>query len=216
MGSVDLVLTYTGYIDRGQRIESRLSQRPIRMTGRVASMIDGITVAQGRFIMARRGAAKSKTLPSITSIPFKSGAPSVSSTTSTSTSASVDCGSADSFGEGERRVVETQIAGAIIVAKLGGEYYAVNAKCPHLGLPMKRGPILLGEKEGDDPTITCNFHNSVFSLKDGSCKTWCSAVMGLPGTQWLASASGKLGGLQNSPAEVYIVTVSQGRVIVSL
>jgi nitrite reductase/ring-hydroxylating ferredoxin subunit len=29
--------------------------------------------------------------------------------------------------------------GAIIVANVKGSFYAVNAKCPHLGLPMKRG-----------------------------------------------------------------------------
>jgi hypothetical protein len=27
------------------------------------------------------------------------------------------------------------------VANVGGEFYAVNAKCPHLGLPMKRGAL---------------------------------------------------------------------------
>lgn len=48
--------------------------------------------------------------------------------------------------------------GAVVVANVGGNYYAVNAKCPHLGLPMKRGAI---EVEGGEPVITCNFHRFV-------------------------------------------------------
>jgi hypothetical protein len=34
--AMQMLLTYTGYIDRGQRIESRFSGRPIRMIGMFA------------------------------------------------------------------------------------------------------------------------------------------------------------------------------------
>ena len=45
-------LRYTGFIDRGQRIESRFSKRPIRMTGRVEILKgSGDVTASGRFIM---------------------------------------------------------------------------------------------------------------------------------------------------------------------
>jgi hypothetical protein len=37
----DLTLQYVGFIDRGQRIESRLSGNPVRMTGRVVSIVKG-------------------------------------------------------------------------------------------------------------------------------------------------------------------------------
>ena len=47
-------LKYTGFIDRGQRIESRFSQQPIRMTGRVVSSIAGDLQGSCRFIMAKR------------------------------------------------------------------------------------------------------------------------------------------------------------------
>ena len=47
-------LKYTGFIDRGQRIESRFSQKPIRMTGRVVSSIAGELQGSCRFIMAKR------------------------------------------------------------------------------------------------------------------------------------------------------------------
>ena len=58
--------------------------------------------------------------------------------------------------------------GVVIVANVAGQFYAVNARCPHLGLPMKKGPI--GMDADGVPTITCNFHNSAFSLEDGSAK----------------------------------------------
>ena len=38
---------------------------------------------------------------------------------------------------GERKVLDTK-AGTVIVANVDGNFYAVNAKCPHLGLPMKK------------------------------------------------------------------------------
>merc|ERR1711871_1868669 len=80
----DLVLTYTGYLDRGQRIESRFSKMPIRMTGRVTSMRLGeSSVSAGRFIMAKRGIGG----------PAKS----------RQTTARIDCGLASAFSPGERR-----------------------------------------------------------------------------------------------------------------
>ena len=39
---------------------------------------------------------------------------------------------------GERKIVDTDM-GAVIVANVEGSFYAVLAKCPHLGLPMKTG-----------------------------------------------------------------------------
>ena len=47
----DLLLKYVGFIDRGQRIESRFSRNPIRMTGRVLSIVKGEFKGSSRFIM---------------------------------------------------------------------------------------------------------------------------------------------------------------------
>ena len=51
--------------------------------------------------------------------------------------ASVEVGSASEIPQGERKIIDTD-QGSIIVANVGGSFYAVNAKCPHLGLPMKK------------------------------------------------------------------------------
>lgn len=50
----DLLLKYVGFIDRGQRIESRFSKSPIRMTGRVLSIVRGEVCGSSRFIMVLR------------------------------------------------------------------------------------------------------------------------------------------------------------------
>jgi hypothetical protein len=49
--SDDLLLKYVGFIDRGQRIESRFSRNPIRMTGRVLSIVNSEFKGSSRFIM---------------------------------------------------------------------------------------------------------------------------------------------------------------------
>eukprot|EP01038_Epipyxis_sp_PR26KG_P013500 gene13500-18114_t len=50
----DLILKYVGFIDRGQRLESRFSKSPIKMTGRVFSFVRGEPKGSSRFVMALR------------------------------------------------------------------------------------------------------------------------------------------------------------------
>ena len=116
----------------------------------------------------------------------------------------VFAGTRSEIPDGERKILDTA-EGAVIVTNQGGKLFAVNAKCPHLGLPMKTGEI--GTGTNGQPTITCKFHNSKFQLEDGKCVSWCQGVMGLPGTGFLAGAMGKMGGKENSPATTYEVKV---------
>ena len=51
-----------------------------------------------------------------------------------------------------------------------GNVYAINARCPHLNLPMKKGKIAVDEATGV-PVITCSFHNSKFRLDNGTSLT---------------------------------------------
>ena len=122
-------------------------------------------------------------------------------------------GALSDLPDGQRKVIDTP-QGAVIVTNQAGKVYAVNAKCPHLGLPMKTGAI--GPDATGQPVITCKFHNSKFNLEDGKCITWCSGVMGIPGTEKVAGAMGKFGGKEKSPATVYPVEVEDGQVYVQL
>jgi nitrite reductase/ring-hydroxylating ferredoxin subunit len=94
--------------------------------------------------------------------------------------------------------------GPILVTKVKGSYYAVDATCPHLGLPMKRGKVADG---ADGVTLTCSFHNSCWAMKDGSCKKWVTGALGIE-NEAAAGVMGKLGGQKRS-IKSYKVAVNQ-------
>jgi hypothetical protein len=56
------------------------------------------------------------------------------------------------YPEGSRKILESN-KGAVIVTNQQGMLYAVNAKCPHLGLPMKTGEITNGRSVDTNKNI---------------------------------------------------------------
>ena len=71
---------------------------------------------------------------------------------------------------------------------------------------MKKGKI---EIENGTPTITCNFHNSKFSIEDGKCTAWCTGVLGMPNSGFLGGMMGAVGGEKNTPATTYKVSITE-------
>jgi 3-phenylpropionate/trans-cinnamate dioxygenase ferredoxin subunit len=64
------------------------------------------------------------------------------------------------INEGEKK--EVQVNGkAILLIKSGGNYFAIDARCPHKKLPLSKGKV-------DGTFITCAFHGSKFNITDGS------------------------------------------------
>jgi 3-phenylpropionate/trans-cinnamate dioxygenase ferredoxin subunit len=53
----------------------------------------------------------------------------------------------------------------ILLAKVGGSYYATENRCPHLG-----GDLSEGRLEGT--VVTCPRHGSQFDLRDGNMVRW--------------------------------------------
>ncbi len=53
----------------------------------------------------------------------------------------------------------------IMIARIGGKYYATQNKCPHFG-----GDLSKGKLEGS--IVTCPRHGSQFNLTDGSVVRW--------------------------------------------
>lgn len=53
----------------------------------------------------------------------------------------------------------------ILLAKVGGKFYAAENTCPHMG-----GKLAQGKLEGT--VVTCPLHSSQFDLKDGSVVRW--------------------------------------------
>jgi 3-phenylpropionate/trans-cinnamate dioxygenase ferredoxin component len=54
---------------------------------------------------------------------------------------------------------------AILLARIKGRYYAVDARCPHLGGDLSEGTL-------HDTTLTCPMHHSQFDLRDGHVIRW--------------------------------------------
>eukprot|EP00977_Amphora_coffeiformis_P012615 scaffold3181_cov167-Amphora_coffeaeformis.AAC.4 len=105
--------------------------------------------------------------------------------------------------EGEREILDGP-NGPVLVTKVAGNYYAVDATCPHLGLPMKKGKI---STEDGTPTLTCNFHNSCFSLETGACTKWVTGALGVQ-NKFVSGLMGKVGA-EKQDIKAYSVTENE-------
>lgn len=71
---------------------------------------------------------------------------------------------ADEVSEGRMKEVAVQDR-VVLIANVGGKYYAVAGKCPHLG-----GRLAQGKLEGS--VVTCPKHGSRFDVTDGHVVRW--------------------------------------------
>ena len=71
----------------------------------------------------------------------------------------VDIGAIEEFPEG--KLVTVSVRGQqLLVARVGDQIYAADARCPHMG-----GHLDEGELTGT--VVTCPLHHSQFNLADG-------------------------------------------------
>jgi nitrite reductase/ring-hydroxylating ferredoxin subunit len=112
--------------------------------------------------------------------------------------------------EGEREIIDGT-NGPILVTKVAGSYYAVDATCPHLGLPMKKGKI---DSDGGVATITCNFHNSCFELSTGKCTKWVTGALGFQ-VGLVSSIMSKVGSEQKDITAYYVTEMEDGSLLVN-
>lgn len=66
--------------------------------------------------------------------------------------------------EGEMKKVKAD-GQEVLLARVGGAYYASEARCPHM-----KGDLSLGVLNGT--VLTCPVHGSRFELKDGRVLQW--------------------------------------------
>jgi 3-phenylpropionate/trans-cinnamate dioxygenase ferredoxin subunit len=79
---------------------------------------------------------------------------------------------AEALQEGQMKEVKAG-GQAVLLAKVGGKFYAAENKCPHMG-----GNLSQGKLEGT--VVTCPLHGSQYELMDGSVirwTTWPGAVV---------------------------------------
>ena len=68
------------------------------------------------------------------------------------------------FADGEMRQVEVD-GHEVLIALVGGSFFASDARCPHLHGHLARGTL-------DGTVVTCPVHHSQFDLADGHCVRW--------------------------------------------
>jgi nitrite reductase/ring-hydroxylating ferredoxin subunit len=111
-----------------------------------------------------------------------------------------------SIGEGKSLCVKSDGASLMLIRK-GGKVFAIENKCPHLGLPLGRGKI-----EGND--VVCPFHGSRFNIETGENSDWVSAVAGMKIPAWTSALLSF--GKKPQPVKTYKVSVEGQDVFVEV
>jgi 3-phenylpropionate/trans-cinnamate dioxygenase ferredoxin component len=88
----------------------------------------------------------------------------------------------------------------VLIANIGGEFFALNDLCPHLAVPLSQGSL-------KGPCVVCPGHGSEFDLGTGDVIKWIGRKPGILGTL----LSGKA-----QKAIRYSVTVQDGKVYVDI
>ena len=89
----------------------------------------------------------------------------------------------------------------ILLARVGGSYYAADNRCPHLG-----GHLSQGKLEGT--VVTCPRHGSQFDLADGRVVRW------LKGSEPVSAVGNLL--KPSKPLPVYNVKVEDNSILVEI
>ena len=65
----------------------------------------------------------------------------------------------------------------VMLSRIDGKVYAVENKCPHLGLPLANGKVC-------DRVVTCRWHGASFDLATGENVKWVNSFAGIPLPEW--------------------------------
>ena len=125
----------------------------------------------------------------------------------------VRVGTVADFPPGELRVVDAD-GTSVIVARADetdDSICAAHNRCPHMGLPLNRGP---GGLRFEDGVVQCPWHNSRFELCSGTNLDWAVGFAGRSTPRW----SHKLVALGRTPSPLttYPVVVEGDDVVVEI
>ena len=112
----------------------------------------------------------------------------------------VEAGKASELAEGTMKQVTVQER-EILLARIGGKYYAADNRCPHMG-----GKLSQGKLKGT--VVTCPRHGSQFDLNDGRVVRWLKT----PGLISMVSKALKL----SRPLTTYRVKVEDDTILVEI
>jgi 3-phenylpropionate/trans-cinnamate dioxygenase ferredoxin subunit len=112
----------------------------------------------------------------------------------------VDVGAAEDLADGAMKMVTVE-GRDLLLARVGGSYYAADERCPHMGGRLSHG-ILEGT------VVTCPRHGSRFDLSDGRVVRW---------TEWSGITLGLAKILKSpKPIKTYRVQSQGDRLLVDL
>jgi nitrite reductase/ring-hydroxylating ferredoxin subunit len=80
----------------------------------------------------------------------------------------------------------------VMLTRVDGKIYAVENKCPHLGMPLAKGKVC-------NNAVTCRWHGATFDLKTGENVKWVDSFVGVALPEWshqILSAGKKAQGLK--------------------
>ena len=93
--------------------------------------------------------------------------------------------------EGELLAVKVENQ-KVMLTRVDGQVYAVENKCPHLGMPLAKGKVC-------NNAVTCRWHGATFDLKTGANIKWVDSFVGVALPEWshqLLSAGKQAQGLK--------------------
>ena len=103
----------------------------------------------------------------------------------------------------------------ILVIKNNDGFYAINNRCPHLGLALNMGGCNHQEK-----TIHCKFHSSDFSYDTGEVKAWLNVKGFEKFMTWLYTKmdpdAKKMMSMEPKPVETFPTKVEDDHVWVGI
>ncbi len=104
---------------------------------------------------------------------------------------------ASELPEGLLRRVELEGKG-VLVARVGGKFYAIGDKCTHMGCSLSEGTL-------EDTIVTCPCHGTQFDITSGKVVTWVGRY----------PIVGKLTSFMKRDEPVYEVVVEGEKVTIS-
>ena len=119
-----------------------------------------------------------------------------------------------SFDEQSEQLIKVK-RDDILVVRDNDNFYAINNRCPHLGLPLNSGGCNKEEK-----TVHCKFHSSDFSYETGEVKSWLNIKGFEKFMMWFISKfnddAKKMMSMQPTPAETFETKVEDDYVWVGI
>ena len=119
-----------------------------------------------------------------------------------------------SFNENPKQLLKVKLDD-ILVIKVNDGFYAINNRCPHLGLALN-----LGGCNHENKTVHCKFHSSDFSYDTGEVKEWLNVKGFEKFMTWLFSKmdpdAKKMMTMDPKPVETFPTKVEEDHVWVGI